>query len=310
MADDEAPVATEAPEVEENEAIEAETTPALEQAQEEAPVSEEAPPKEEAPAPPPRLKFKVRGEEREMDFDEVQEAVNKADYWARARQEMDSARFVVKQFLDKPLESWIELYEGKLGGRDKAVAEVRRVIEEFLGQELEYEHAPPEKKKQIELQRKIARYEAEEAARAAEAKSAAETASWNSFCDDVVGLLGKEGIEFDDDAIADLDAVWGAAIDLEEEITPAEAVRRVRLRQERKIERTIGKLTKNPEELGKRAPDLVKQLRLNDIAKVKAANQRPRMQPTGRSDDAPQRTPKTPRAMSPSEMDQELSRLY
>ncbi|HEU5263981.1 MAG TPA: hypothetical protein VFU34_05040, partial [Gaiellaceae bacterium] len=108
--------------------------------------------------------------------------------------------------------------------------------------------------------------------------------------------------------IADLYDVWNEAIDLEENISPVEAVRRVKRRQERRAERASQRLLQNPDKLLERAPDLKKKLREEDIAQVKAATQRPQRPSSGISAEpgAP-RERKRP-AVSMAQLDQELSR--
>jgi hypothetical protein len=306
LADDDSPaVEAEETAVEEVEETEAETTPA-----EESPPNEKdaSPEPEEKPEPAPRYKLKVRNEERELSHEEVQELVNRGDYFNRARQEMEAARWTKSQFLTKPIDTLIELLHGQLGSREAAIAKAKEIFLGWYGPELEYEHAAPEKKEEIELRRKLATLEEEKASREAHERSAREQASWANFVETVEKGFQAEGISLDDESIADLDAVWNAAIDLEEDISTAEAVRRVKVRQERRLERASQRLAQNPEELGKRAPDLVQKLREKDIAQVKAAKQRPRPS-AGTSEPAPRQSRKAPSVMSPSQMLQELSKL-
>jgi len=267
----------------------------------------EKPAKAETPAQAAKRKWKINGQELDLSDEEIQELANRGHYFDRSRKEVDAARFTMAEFRKNPIEAAIQLFHNELGSREKAIEEVRKIMDGWYSEDLQFTHASEEEKQRILLERENQKFREEQAQRAARIQKARDEAEWMSFTDLAEKALKDAGAEFDDEAIDDLISVWNRAVDLEEEIDVSEVARRTLALGQKRSERNLQKLLKDPTKLAERAPELKEHVRKEDIDQLKAA--RSKRQPGPSAQRAPRETPKHPRkAMSMAQMDQELSR--
>jgi hypothetical protein len=290
-------------------------TEAVEQAE---PAEASAPTEEgtdEQSAPPsPRYKFKVLDEEREIDHEEAQRLINLGHYNERGREAFQkgaelrrAAEFVTGRLVEDLVPNAIDLFAGKLGlSPAEAKAAVRQQVEAWLGRELEEEYAAPEEKRKLELERELASTKQRLAAREAREQAAQQEEEWATTLNEFDGEFAKQGVADDSLSIRLLEGVFHDAVDEGIRLTPAQFVARVKAEREKLVGSALSKAT--TDDLRRGAPESLKQVRQEDIARVRAARSQQAGAPKGNSQPTkPARHPR--RVVSMAEMHQELDQL-